>query len=386
MQDADDRKAPAPVVGRMLASNLRSGRDYALVLFDRLPVQERMGLSSFDEVGEIYGVLRSAGSGPLKVVNHELALLLLTLREPGPLPAFYQRSWPRAELGRRVALLVADRVLEVEVEGSFLTGAPALAALGLKADAGSTAIAEKSRLAMRYAAALDSVDERDLASHLYRFGGLPSTPRWCRRLPGPEDVLHFLGNPVHPAFDRNFPQADFPWISWRRRDGRNNPRGPTFKLYISPKIAFLPEIFACLFESLQAGRASSLKVGADAGNLLRTDKLIVYFDSFENLTECADALQRRFQGIPVDGVPFSAQIDEEGLLSWGLDPPAGRSARISRGSWRSKIVIRVARAILEGRRQAVADPVEWAPIHLGLQGVDAQEWRPRADFLDIAEG
>lgn len=382
MQAAAGKKANhAAGVGRLLASTLRSSQDHELILLDRLPEQERLGLTNLAAAGEVYGVLRPVSSGTLKAVEHDLALLLLTLREPSPLPSFYRQRRTLAELERQVALLVADRILDVEVDGSFLTGAQALAALGLGAAPGSTTIGEKSRLAMRYAAVFD-VAVREMASQLYRFGSLPSTLRWCRRLPGPEAVLLFLGNSEHPAYERNFPQDDFPWISWRRRDGRHQIRGPAFKLYISPKIEYLPQTFAGLLESLQAGRASSLKVGADADNLLRTDKLIAYFATFEDLAECADSLRRRFEGIPVDGVPFSAQIDDHGLLSWGLDPPAGRG---SGGSWRRRIVLRIARAILEGRRQNVAEPAEWATIHLGLQGVDAQEWRPRADLHDIAE-
>lgn len=383
MQGTADQKASrAFAVGRLLASNLRSCQDQNLVLLERLPDQERRVLDSFsDQVEEIYGVLRPTGSGPPKIVTHDLALLLLTLKDPGQLPAFYRRRRTPAELERQVSLLIADRILDVEVDGSFLTGAPALEALGLRVGAGTTAISEKSRLAMRYASAFE-VDERKMASQLYRFGSLPSSLRWHRRLPGPEGVLLFLGKPEHSAFERSFPENDFPWISWRRRDGQHQIRGPAFKLYISPKLEYLPHVFSGLLECFQAGRASSLKVGADADNLLRTDKLIAYFDSFEDLSECANSLRRRFAGIPVDGVPFSAQIDDHGLLSWGLDPPAKHG---SRGSWRSKIVVRIARAILEGRRQGVADPAEWATIHLGLQGVDAQEWRPRADLHDIAE-
>ena len=381
VQATGGRKHTSASTVGLLDSTLRSSHCHALILLDRLPEPERRGLVVIDEAREIYGVLRSTGSDPPKIVNHALALLLLTLRDPGPLPAFYRRQCTPAELERQVALLIADRILDVEVNGSFLTGAPALAALGLQAEISISAISEKSRLAMRYAAAADSA-EREVASQLYRFGSLPSTLRWRRQLPGHEAVLLFLCKPEHPALERSFPEDDFPWISWRRRDGRHQIRGPAFKLYISPKLEHLPQVFTGLFEVLQAGRASSLKVGADADNLLRTDKLIAYFDSFEDLAECADSLRRRFAGIPVDGVPFSAQIDDDGLLSWGLDPPAKHG---SRGSWRSKIVVRIARAILEGRRQGVADPAEWATIHLGLQGVDAQEWRPRADLHDIAE-
>lgn len=386
MQGADVRIGnPAAAVGRLLASKLRSSQGRTLILLDRLPEQERMWLLTLKEAEEIFGVLRPSGSGPVKVVDYDLALLLFALREPGGLPAFYSRRLGPVEVGRRVALLVAERILEVEIEGSFLTGKSALAALGLGADTSRTAIAEKSRLAMRYASALASSEEHVLANRLYRFGGLPLTPRWQRQLPGPEEVLLFLGNPAHSAFDRSFPHAEFPWLSWHRRDGKSNSLRLRFKLYISPKIASLPEIFSSLFECLEASRAGSLKVGAAAGGLLRTDKLIVYFRNFEDLAECADVLQRRFRGIPVDGVPFSAQIDEEGLLSWGLDPPAGLYARASSGSWRSRIVHRVAWAILEGRKQAVTDASEWAAIHLSLQGVDVQEWRPRVDLLDIAE-
>ena len=51
----------------------------------------------------------------------DLALLLLTLRDPGPLPAFAaQRLGEEAE--EAVARLVLDGVLELEQDGRFVSG------------------------------------------------------------------------------------------------------------------------------------------------------------------------------------------------------------------------------------------------------------------------
>ena len=44
-----------------------------------------------------------------------------------------------------------------------------------------------------------------------------------------------------------------------------------------------------------AARARQFKIGRDAGNLLRADKIVAYFPSFERLAAAADAVVERLQ-------------------------------------------------------------------------------------------
>ena len=78
--------AIAGVAGR----KFRAGRDFELVVFDRLPPEEQAVLGEMCADSDFYGILRPhPGSGrTLKSVSRDIALLWLTLQSPGPIPFF----------------------------------------------------------------------------------------------------------------------------------------------------------------------------------------------------------------------------------------------------------------------------------------------------------
>lgn len=362
----------------LLAARFRQGKSFALVEFGGLTAAEQEKLAKIAAEPGFYGVLRPFEPGPLKAVNRDLALLLLTFGEAGHVPRFALASQSAEALCLELAALIADRVLEIEVGGNFISGALALEELGWSPRlAGEGTLAAKAERALRFAESLETDSDQDLADFLYGFGNLPLTFSWRRRFPGFHEVLEFLESPQIGGWQRRSPTMDFPWIGWQRSERTEKGRGPNFKLYISPRVDDLPLVFAELRRALPTSRAFYLKVGAKARSLLRTDKMVAYFDSFEDLADCADSLLRRLAGIPADGVPFSAQIDAAGLLSWGLDPWHPRSSvHRSSKSWRGDLVGRLARAMLEGRRQQLSHPAQWAKRRLVLEGVDVAGWRP----------
>ena len=65
--------------------------------------------------------------------------------------------------------------------------------------------------------------------------------------------------------------------------------------------------------------APGFKVGAGAGGLLRPDKIVAYFETFERLAAAADALTERLAGVAAHGVPFTSEIAAGGQLSWGVE-------------------------------------------------------------------
>jgi hypothetical protein len=113
--------------------------------------------------------------------------------------------------------------------------------------------------------------------------------------------------------------------------------------------------------------------------LLRPDKLVAYFTDQETLMSVADRLGERLRGMTAHGVPFTAAIDGDGLLSWGVDPPAAARPLSwqPQQSWRSWISLALAGALLEAR-QGGADvpPARFAVQRLGLEGVDTERWAP----------
>ena len=380
----------------ILTHIFRASPAFDLVLFDRLPDGERRALADLARDPDFYGVLRphsvsETGGAPgrtLKSADRDTALLFLTLREPGPLPAY-----ALAQLGdaaaRVVARFVADGVLEVERDGAFVSG-PAALDLFVRTEGGPRhegRIAVLSLAALQCAHALPADDPRLLSLRLYAYNRLPLTPRWKSRLPDTAAVERHLGiapgGPHRKALDRawqRLPEREG-WISWISRavgGAEGRPDGPTWKLYVSPRPENLLEgaEFGAVLAALTAARARQLKVGRDAAGLLRADKIVAYFPSFERLAEAAGAVVERLAGVPVQGVPFTSEIGGGGLLSWGMDPPRSERAWSLGESWRHWLALRLARDLLAARR-AGAD-WRFALERLRLEGIDTDTWTPGA--------
>ncbi|HKH43522.1 MAG TPA: hypothetical protein VKM72_02545 [Thermoanaerobaculia bacterium] len=387
-------------MSEILKHVFRASSAYELVLFDRLPEGERRALADLARDPDFYGVLRprEGGGSTLKSADRDTALLFLTLREPGPLPAY-----AAAQLGeaapRVVARFVADGILEVERDGAFVSG-PAALDLFVRPATGAPRdgrIAALSRAALRCAQALPTDDPRLLSLRLYAYNRVPLTPRWKSLLAGTPAVERHLGiapgGPNRKTLDRAWQRlADREgWISWISRavdGGDGRPDGPTWKLYVSPRPESLitegttegAEAFGAVLEALTAARARQFKVGRDAGGLLRADKIVSYFPSFERLAEAADAVVARLAGAPAQGVPFTSEIGGEGLLSWGMDPPRSERSWSLGESWRAWLSMRLARDLLAARQAAApgVEPWRFALDRLRLEGIDTDTWTPGA--------
>ena len=105
---------------------LRANPRYELVLFDRLPSEQREMLKDFRKDPDFYGVLRPLDESGLgaKSVSRDIALLYLTLQQPGKVPE-YVRDRLGEQCNQEISRLVLDGVLTVEKDGKFLCGADA---------------------------------------------------------------------------------------------------------------------------------------------------------------------------------------------------------------------------------------------------------------------
>jgi hypothetical protein len=373
----------------LLGRTLRAGTSYDLVLFDRLPPAEQVLLAELRNDPDFYGVLRPRESSgqTVRAVNRDMALLYLTLQTPGPLPFFAWEGGPDSAQ-RRVTELVLDGVLEIDSGGRFVAGAAALELIGAKdADTFDTRLARISRDALRYGATLGLEDPDELAGRLYAYGRQPVSPAWARRLPDRDAVLEFLhatpGSDVRRQLDSGWQRAGESepdgWIAWSRVARRSSPKA-TYKLYVSPMVDALSDAFAIVVDTLSARETVRFKVGAGAMGLLRPDKLVIYFEDLETLLSVATTLTKRLDELTPHGVPFSAEISRDGLLSWGIDPPP--SARIvswqGQESWRLWLVRRLAAAIIAARHTDApgVEPWEFAIDGLRHDGVDVERWTP----------
>ncbi len=211
----------------LLGRDFRANPSYELVLFDRLPAADRQRAAGLLDDPAFYGILRPRDGSPLggKSVDRDTALLFLTLREPGSLPA-YVRSMLGEGLLRTIWKLVADGIFEIDRgDGVFVSGA---AALGLAEDRGasaasaatpasSTGLHGLSLAALRYAAALAVDDPALLTLRLYAYNRRPLTPAWRRLLPDSPAVERFLG--IEPG-ERTASSS-----SGTGRGGRASPAG-----------------------------------------------------------------------------------------------------------------------------------------------------------------
>jgi len=385
------------ILGRVLRAN----PSFELVLYDRLEPAVREALADLRKDAGFYGVLRPREAGGLgvKSVDRDTALLFLTLREPGTLPSYVHRVAGEGA-GRVVTQLVADGILEVDGGDAFVSGPAAFDLLwggGAEAGGAQGRLAALSVEALRYAQALDVTDPLRLSMRLYGYNRRPLTPQWKRLLPSSEAVERHLGLAAgganRKALERGWSRLgpSNGWLSWRSRaaetgggTGGIGGGGITYKLYVSPAPEALADGFGRVLAGLAAARAPQFKVGCDAVGLLRPDKIVAYFPSFDRLALAADAIAGPLAGTPAQGVPFTSEIGGDGLLSWGMDPPAGERAAFwdGRESWRFWLTHRLAWAILAGKNAAegkgVAEPWRFSLERLRLEGVDTDSWTPGA--------
>jgi hypothetical protein len=377
-------------VDELLLRELRANPEYELVLFDRLPAGERRALADLSREPGFYGVLRPQGGSELvlRSVDRDTALLFLTLREPGSLPAYARASLGEAA-PRTVARLVADGVLEVAGDRGFVSGPAAMELLrGGSGASGDGRLASLSLAALRAAQALPLEDAERLTWFLYAFNRRPLTPAWKRLLPNGAAVERYLGIAAGGAnrarLNRSWSRVETQgWLSWKAR-GRpaSEPSRPaaTYKLFVSPLPEALADSFGAILEALTAARARQFKVGANANGLLRPDKIVAYFTGFEPLAEAAAEVRQRLGGAPAHGVPFTSGIGGDGLLSWGVDPPQTEWGSFVGDSWRLWLARRLAQAILAARRSPASgvEPWSFALERLRLDGIDTITWTPGA--------
>lgn len=393
--------AAAPPIRDLSGAVLRANPAYEPVLFDRLPEAQRGQLGRLGDDPELYGLLRphdsAAGLGT-KSLDRETALLFFTLGEPGPLPT-YARRLLGGGADHKIAELVLGEVLQLAVDTlseTFVGGASALAHLrpgespDLSDTPGLAASERTTRLsieALRHAQAFD-LDEAGLAAKLYTYHRLPRSPRWQRRLPDRGSLLAFLGlqrgSELRRRLDVGWVRAqgaslEDPWISWNPRQLVAKLDGELHKLYVSPLPEHLPQALAAVVDVLEGLGPESFKIGADADNVLRPDKLVVYVQNFDRVAELAEALRERLDGCPAQGVPFTAGLGDDGLISWGVDPPPGGATVpwLERESWRLRVVNRLAVALSAARRQTDGpEPWRYALERLSYEGINTATWSP----------
>ena len=369
---------------------------YELVLFDRLPAEQRELLKDLQKDPDFYGVLRPLGTSTLgvKAVSRDTALLFLTLQQPGRLPE-YARTILGETCDQAISRLVLDGVLALERDGKMIWGADAAACIGDDdgpvATPGNQGFLEQLSLqALQYGQRLQLTDRMALSMRLYGYNRAPLSPYWKHTLRDAEAVVGFLrirdgGNRTRLDRDWVSTPGNDGWLTWESRrltakDTFGAGTAVAAKLYVSPRIDALPEVFPGILDALGRTRVRQFKIGKAAAGLLRPDKLVAYFSRHDDLMETAAVLERELKGCAAQGVPFTAALTPDGVLSWGVDPPANGHVLpwVGLESWRLWVTNRLAAALIAARadESRSLEPWQFALRRLQLEGVDTRSWTP----------
>ena len=155
-----------------------------------------------------------------------------------------------------------------------------------------------------------------------------------------------------------------------------------FKLYVSARPESIRDAFEAVVRVLAERGGADFKIGDSAYGLLRPDKLVMYFGSRQEVDEVAQTLAKRLAGCPAHGVPFTAGIDDDGLLSWGVDPPESERALswMGRESWRLWLATKLGSALALAKLSAPNGDREmvcgFALERVRRYGVDVERWTP----------
>jgi hypothetical protein len=357
-----------------------------LVLYDRLDPAHQARVAHLTRDPGFYGLLVTAST--TKAVDRDSALLLLTLRTPGPIPQYALRALG-GNAGRTVAGLVLDGILEIEHEGVFRSGAAAVSLVGeASGDDAATGVIDRLSIdAVRYAASLPIRETSILAGRLYRYNQIPLTPRYQRAYEAESDDVR-LGLAVPRAaaiLARSWTRVSptgAPWMSWiaRREVDRPGERQGTYKLYVSPAVDAVRWVFPEVLGAVTSHRPFACKVGKGMYGLLRADKMVIYFARRDDLHGAASAVADALSGVSAQGVPFSSAITADGLLSWGIDPPddVGLAGLLRSESWRERLTNQMAAALVGAspRGDGLDAVVRFVLRRLEAHGIDVRTWRP----------
>ena len=362
-----------PVRCEIVNRRLRPSADFELVAFDRLSPEQLRILHPLPEDPGQYGVLIPKQGLWLgaKAVSHDAARILLDVSRAIDAPPAEVIKW------------VMDGILEIEIDGTFVSGPAAYGVLrnGSPQPAPpQDRIARISAAALVYAESLPVRDARWLSRRLYSYNALPSTPRKKyteRSAVDPEE----RSESATFLFEHYQAIPNGAWESWALRvciDELNGIHFP-YKLYVSPYPEDLLRTFGSIVRVFAGNRVVLFKAGKSGEGLLRPDKLVAYFSGFDQLTRVAEQLRLPMQNLRPHGVPFTKAFTSDGLLSWGMDPPIRQPLPgFHIESWRSWVCAKLAVAITHARQRPAegVSPAAFALDRLELEGVDPATWAP----------
>jgi hypothetical protein len=237
-------------------------------------------------------------------------------------------------------------------------------------------LAQLSLTGLKHAQALEQPSVAASAARLYAWNRMPSSA-WRKAAAEPALLAARATRAAGTKWIQVLPGPPVaPWCIWRPHSDRIEPAGRRWKVYVSPHPLQLAEAVAAAMAACAELPVISLKYGADAQGMLRPDKLVVHLATPEAVHLLADRLLSALDGCPVHGVPYTAELGGDGLISWGCDPPPGSSAAEIGPSWRAWVTRLLAEG-LAGERRPGAESWERSLNDIERAGVDPSTWAPK---------
>jgi hypothetical protein len=365
---------------------MRASPSLRLVRRNRLSPDVLRAAGDLAADDEFFGALIDDATNDVAIaLDKPTARLFQRLRVPGTAAAVCGDELP-ANVDDTLGKLVLDGVLEMAVDDDFKSGIDALGTLFPDLDRflPTTRLGALSEAAIKSALFLRNADASGIAQYLYRYNTAPASP--VRRAGQWRRGVDWLGD----EFARSVRDADGTWISnsdtpnraWQqwRRASPTSPRhdSPTYKIYVSPRIEALEDALRVACPMLRASEAIAFKVGATLPCLLRPDKFVAYFQTYDAALTMARQLAVALSNLPAQGVPLTAQLSDDGLLSWGIDPPAATRVWDEGASWRQLLTRRMAATIKTLIRDPSTARRDWRFVlaRLAVDGVDPTTFAP----------
>jgi len=382
----------------LLEKKFRACNLYILKEWSQLDDRQKESLAGMQDESEVYGVFEpvttSKGLAP-KVAYQKVALLYFHLQQNNKLPHYLIFSGDQ-KINETIAGLLLDGIIEIEWQGEFVSGPGALAAIYNEDAVGEAQLSNHlSRLsykAIYYAWMLNDADERSVAGSLYAFNTTPWDSSMKMRFYDKHNVKDFLFsctngdvlNTLNEKWHATVTEKKV-WLSWSRQGTENfeNVESPRiYKLYISPLIHDVPGVLARCVPVINSSDAVSFKIGNTLQELLRPDKMVVYFYSKESLFKTAAVLRELLGVDNAQGVPFSSQLDDRGLLSWAEEPADEGLHSFASHSWRTMICDKLAAILVQAKENKLSWSRAIAYIEATMQakGLDIRNWEPTYQF------
>jgi hypothetical protein len=376
----------------LLNRHFRTGAVFQLKEWHQLSNSERQLVKELSGSDDLYGLFLPATQEPdltAKLAYTDTALLYFHFQKNLRLPYAFANQ-PEETINKLLLHLVLDRLLEIEWKGKFVCGSGAVEALfGHAAFTETTQpsfLSSLSLQAISSAYRLRHQEVKPLAQWLYTCHTWPldaaTKSQYTSSAQTVYEILLSKSNrQTHELLEQSWrfvsPLPRFSWYSWLKPAAQLSNSRPTYKLYISPAPSELPEVLSTVIPVLTTGDAFCFKIGATVQGLMRPDKLIVYFTRREALFETALVLEKYLQAHGVQGVPFTCQLDQRGMLSWGVDPPAEEVLQsVEDGSWRTRVTEQLALAILQAKKGELTFPsaVPFLKAKLLAAGINPFDW------------